>query len=162
MPDGLKFRKNLKDPRHKTIHTFCITKENGQRLYGTVLTYHEHITDLKVINSFEAFRSKYLEKRKIQLHSNEDYNFSITEDKLYAPKCLCFVTGEPIFQPLKAYLEQLFAITVEHTPSEFPVECYLHNLLYEVCLPGPGRTLRFMGEIHAGNGSRSNHLITNV
>lgn len=149
MPDGLKFKKNLQDPHQKNLHTFCITKEDGSRMYGTVLTYHELTTDLKVVNSFEAFQSKYLEKRRTQLHSNQDYNFSINEDRLYAPKCLCFVTSEPIFQPMKAYLEQLFAMTVGRVHSELPVECYLHNLLYEVCLPEPGKSLRFMGECYS-------------
>ena len=147
MPDGLKFKKNLKDPHQKTTHTFCITKENGSRTYGTVLTYHELTTDPKITNSFEAFQSKYLEKRKTPLPSNQDYNFSITEDRLYAPKCLCLVTSSPVFQPLKAYLEQLFAVTVERTRSELPVECYLYNLLYEVSMPGPSKTLHFMGEL---------------
>lgn len=146
MPDGLKFRKNLTDPHHKSVHTFCITKEDGTRTYGVVLTYYELTTDLKVTNSFEAFQSKYLEKRRIQLHTNQDFNFSISEDKLYAPKCLCLVASEPVFQPLKAYLEQLFAVTVGRVHSELSVECYLYNLLYEVSLPDPGTTLHFVGE----------------
>jgi hypothetical protein len=148
MPEGLRFRKNLQDPHthHKTTHTFCITREDGSRMYGTVLTYYELTTDLMVINSFEAFQSKFLEKQRTKLHTNQDYNFSVAKDRLYAPKCLCFLTSAPIFQPLKAYLEQLFAITMGDVRSDLPVECYLYNLLYEVSLPDPGRTLRFNGE----------------
>ncbi len=116
-------------------------------MYGSVLTFYELTTDLKVINSFEAFQSKFLEKRRTHLHTSQDCNFSIAKDTLYAPKCLCFVTSQPIFQCLKAYLEQLYAVTVSCTASELPVECYLYNLLYEVTLPTPGKTLRFAGEL---------------
>ena len=147
MPDGFRFKKNLPDPSLKTHHTFCITKEDGSRLYGSVLTFYELTTDLKVINSFESFQSKYLEKRRTHLHTSQDCNFSIAKDTLYAAKCLCFVTSEPIFQCLRAYLEQLYAVTVNRTTSELPVECYLHNLLYEVTLSAPGKSLRFMGEL---------------
>lgn len=151
MPDGLRFKKNLENPSQKHIHTFCITKENGSRVYGTVLTYYELTTDLKILNSFEAFQSKYLENRRIQLHFNQDYNFSRAVDKLYVPKCLCFVTSEPIFQSLKMYLRQLYAMSIGGIPSELPIECYLYNLLYEVSLPSPGKTLRFTGEEESGS-----------
>ena len=145
MPDGLRFTKNLTDLTQKHIHTFCITKGNGLHLYGTSLTYYELTTDVKILNSFEAFQSKYLENIRIQLHSKQDYSFSRTKDKLYAPKCLCFITPLPIFCPLKVYLEQLYAITVSQTPSELPVASYIFNLLYEVTLPSPGKTLLFKG-----------------
>lgn len=147
MPDGLRFKKNLPNPSCKTLHTFCITKEDGSRLYGSVLTFYELTTDVKVINSFESFQTKYLEKRRTHLQANQDYNFSISKDTLYAPKCLCFVTSQPIFDCLKMYLEQLYAVTISQTSSELPVECYLYNLLYEVNLPPPGKSLRFMGEL---------------
>ncbi len=146
MPDGLKFKKNLNAPSDKAIHTFCITRENGSRIYGTVLTFYEQTTNLKIINSFEAFQSKYLENRTIQLHTKQDINFTRSKDRLYAPKCLCLVTLEPIFQPLKRYLEQLYAITVGGLSGDLPLECYLFNLLYEVTLPPPGGDLRFMGQ----------------
>lgn len=146
MPDGLRFIKNLKDVTQKHIHTFCITKENGLHLYGTSLTYYELTTDIKILNSFEAFQSKYLEDIKIRLHANQDYNFSRAKDKLYAPKSLCFVTPLPIFCPLKVYLEQLYAITMTTTSSELPVASYLFNLLYEVTLPRPGKSLKFKGK----------------
>ena len=146
MPDGLRFKKNLAHPDYKTVHTFCITKEDGTRLYGTVLTYHEEITNLKILNSFEAFQSKYLDKINVQLYSNQKYDYSRTVDKLYVPKCLCFVTLEPIFQPLKVYLEQLYAVTVGQVHTELPLECYLYNILYEVLTPTPGKSLKLTGK----------------
>lgn len=161
MPDGLRFKKNLEDPlSHKSTHTFCITKENGSRTYGTVLAYYERTTDLKLINSFEALQTKYLERRcpLTQPHitsKQQDHDFSIATDTLHAPKCLCLVTTAPaVFRPLRAYLEQLHAVALRRVSSsslssseQLPLESYLYNLLYEVPLPGPGKTLHFVGPL---------------
>jgi len=144
MPDGLRFKKNLQDSAQKYIHTFCITKENGHHIYGTALTYYELVNDVQTLNTFEALQSKYLQKIKVQLNSS-NCNFSREKDKLYVPKCLCFVTPLPVFRPLKVYLEQLHAVTVDQVSCELPVVSYLYNILYELYPPSPGKILKFKG-----------------
>lgn len=148
MPDGLRFKKNLQDPSHKYIHTFCITREDGQRLYGTSLTYYKLTTDVQILNNFESLQNKYYQKVKVRLNTSKD-NFSRGKDQLYAPKCLCFVTTLPIFRPLKMYLEQLYAVTVGQVSCELPVASYLYNILYEISPPSPGKILKFKGELRS-------------
>ena len=144
MPDGLRFKKNLQDSTQKYIHTFCITKENGHHIYGTSLTYYELTTDAQTLNTFEALQNKYLQKIKVRL-SSSNCNFSREKDKLYVPKCFCFVTAQPIFRPLKVYLDQLHAVMVDQVSCELPAVCYLYNILYELSPPSPGKILKFKG-----------------
>ncbi len=146
MPDGLRFKKNLQDPAHKCIHTFCITRENGQQLYGSCLTYYELVIDVQLLNNFESLQNKYYQKFKARVNTGKD-NFSKGKDQLYAPKSLCFVTPLPIFRPLISYLEQLWTVTVGKVSCDLPVESYLFNILYEVSPPSPGKLLKFKGEL---------------
>ena len=146
MPEGLLFKKNIKDPTKPTFHTFLITRENGTHSYGNVLTFHERIKDTKTLNILESLQQKYVEKRRISLGSDQEYSFSRGVDHLYTPKCLCFLTSEPVHRPFEAYLEQLYAVTVgsKHM-ADLPVESYLYNVLFEVPMPAPGKSVKFSG-----------------
>ena len=151
MPDGLTFKKNLHDLHHGDFHSFLITRENGTRAYGSVLLFYELVQDTKVQNVLESIQTKYRESRRPGTNIEEDSFFNRAEDKLYASKCICFVTVQPIFRPLRAYLEQLYAIETAKDKSmvsaELPLESYLYNILYEVSLPPPGKTVRFSGPL---------------
>lgn len=45
----------------------------------------------------------------------------------------------------RAYLRQLHAITIGKETAALPVESYLYNLLFEVPMPSPGKTVNFSG-----------------
>ena len=150
MPDGLTFKKNLQD-LHGAFHSFLITRENGTRVYGSVLLFYELVQDTKVQNMLESMQTKYRESRRPGTNIEEDSFFNRADDKLYTSKCICFVTAKPIFRPLQAYLEQLYAVTTSSDKSqllaELPLESYLYNILNEVPLPSPGKTVRFSGPL---------------
>ena len=69
--------------------------------------------------------------------------FNITDDVLMASKCICIVTPLPFITACKHYLQQLHQVVMDKQRLPLPLESYLYNLLFEVPLPPPGRTIRF-------------------
>ena len=149
MPEGLIFKKNLENPRQTHFHSFLITRENGSQAYASVLTFYEEVEDAAMLSTLDALQRSFLLTRRVTL--NSDFNettFDPNTDKLYAPKCLCFMTCKPIVRPCRAYLEQLHAVTTggKQATGGLPVESFVYNILYEVPLPMPGKTTKFTGK----------------
>lgn len=149
MPDGLRLVKNI-GPRPQ-FHTMVITRENGSHVYGSVLTFYEPVQEGKTLDSLLALQNEYESNCRFGISPDESLLFDQTCDELYASASLCFVTTHPVFAPLKTYLDQLYAVAMEGESCLLPVESYLYNLLYEVCLPDPGRTLSFTGPLGSFN-----------
>lgn len=145
MPEGLKLVKNVIP--EKAFHSLLITRENGCRVYGSVLTYYEPVHNRELLDSMDTLQNDYLSKCRIGMSPDESHFFNRSCDTLYISKCLCLVTSLPIFQPLKPYLEQLYACTIGTETATLPIESYLYNLLYEVSLPEPGKSLNFHGPL---------------
>ena len=149
MPEGLVFKKNLENPNQTQFHSFLITRENGSQAFASVLTFYEQVTDLAMLSTLDALQRSFLQTRMVTLNSaDNESTFDPDTDKLYAPKCLCFVTCKPVVRPCQAYLEQLHAVTAggKQASGGLPVESFLYNILYEVPLPAPGKTTKFTGE----------------
>ncbi|KAM4572253.1 DENN domain-containing protein 5B-like isoform 3-T3 [Odontesthes bonariensis] len=72
-------------------------------------------------------------------------SFDPARDILYVSKALCLVTPLPFLQASRQFLAQLHQAVTSQTPPPLPLESYIHNILYEVPLPPPGRSLRFHG-----------------
>lgn len=68
-----------------------------------------------------------------------------SRDTLYVSKSLCLLTPLPFLQASKHFLSQLHQAVASSTAPPLPLESYIHNILYEVPLPPPGRSLRFHG-----------------
>ena len=149
MPDGLVFRKNLVAPEAlKFFHSFLITRENGTNSYGSALTFYEEVRDTRTLNTLESLQTTYRERRRIiSLNSDQEkYFVRSQDDRLFANKCICFVTSKPIVQPCQAFLEQLHAVATGKQAVDLPLESYLYNVLYEVPLPSPGKMVKFSGK----------------
>ncbi|KAM3609964.1 uncharacterized protein V6R79_023201 [Siganus canaliculatus] len=71
--------------------------------------------------------------------------FDPARDTLYVSKALCLFTALPFLQAARQFLAQLHEAVTSHTAPPLPLESYIHNILYEVPLPPPGRSLRFYG-----------------
>lgn len=148
MPDGLLFKKNLADPQ-TSFHSFVITREDGTHAYGSVLTFYKCVQDTSVLNTLESLQANFQAKYKEGL-TNSDQALNIyhrNEDQLFATQCICLVTSKPIFRPCQAYLAQLYAVSSGEYASRLPLESYLYNILYEVPLPAPGKSVRFCGPL---------------
>lgn len=72
-------------------------------------------------------------------------SFDASRDTLYVSKALCLFTPLPFLHASRQFLSQLHQAVASHTPPPLPLESYIHNILYEVPLPPPGRSLRFHG-----------------
>nr|XP_046250506.1 DENN domain-containing protein 5B-like isoform X2 [Scatophagus argus] len=72
-------------------------------------------------------------------------SFDSARDTLYVSKALCLLTPLPFLQASRQFLSQLHRAVASHIAPPLPLESYIHNILYEVPLPPPGRSLRFHG-----------------
>ncbi|XP_075998353.1 DENN domain-containing protein 5B-like [Genypterus blacodes] len=72
-------------------------------------------------------------------------SFDPARDTLYVSKALCILAPLPFLQAARQFLSQLHQAVTSHTAPPLPLESYIHNILYEVPLPPPGRSLKFHG-----------------
>lgn len=72
-------------------------------------------------------------------------SYDPARDTLYVSKALCLLTPLPFLHSARQFLSQLHQAVTAHTAPPLPIESYIHNILYEVPLPPPGRSLRFHG-----------------
>ncbi|KAK7896197.1 hypothetical protein WMY93_021522 [Mugilogobius chulae] len=72
-------------------------------------------------------------------------SYDASKDTLYVSKALCLLTPLPFLQASRQFLSQLHQAVASNTAPPLPLESYIHNILYEVPLPPPGRSLRFHG-----------------
>uniref|UniRef100_A0A8C6A6C1 DENN domain containing 5B n=1 Tax=Marmota marmota marmota TaxID=9994 RepID=A0A8C6A6C1_MARMA len=168
MPKGLSFRTQTesKDPQ---FHSFIITREDGSRTYGFVLTFYEEVTSKQIctamqtlyqMHNAEQYSSVYAssscsmdslassidEGDTTSLLKLQRYNsYDINRDTLYVSKSICLITPLPFMQACKKFLIQLYRAVTSQQPPPLPLESYIHNILYEVPLPPPGRSLKFYG-----------------
>ncbi|KAM6306900.1 LOW QUALITY PROTEIN: DENN domain-containing protein 5B-like [Podargus strigoides] len=168
MPKGLSFRTQA-DNRDPQLHSFIITREDGSRMYGLVLTFYEEVTSKQICTamqtlyqmhnaeqyssicassscSMDSLASSIDEGDATSLAKLQWYNsYDINRDTLYVSKCICLITPLPFMQACKKFLIQLYKAVTSQQPPPLPLESYIHNILYEVPLPPPGRSLKFYG-----------------
>uniref|UniRef100_A0A8C5KNE0 DENN domain containing 5B n=1 Tax=Jaculus jaculus TaxID=51337 RepID=A0A8C5KNE0_JACJA len=168
MPKGLSFRTQTdnKDPQ---FHSFIITREDGSRTYGFVLTFFEEVTSKQICTamqtlyqmhnaeqlssvcassscSMDSLASSIDEGDAAPLLKLQQYNsYDINRDTLYVSKSICLITPLPFMQACRKFLVQLYKAVTSQQPPPLPLESYIHNILYEVPLPPPGRSLKFYG-----------------
>ncbi|XP_069084297.1 DENN domain-containing protein 5B isoform X1 [Pleurodeles waltl] len=168
MPKGLSFRTQA-DNRDPQFHSFIITREDGSRTYGFCLTFYEVVTSKKICTamqtlyqmhnaehyssvcassscSMDSLASSTDEGDATSLAKLNQYNsYDISKDTLYVSKCICLITPLPFMQACRKFLSQLHKAVTSQQPPPLPLESYIHNILYEVPLPPPGRSLKLYG-----------------
>ncbi|XP_068134357.1 LOW QUALITY PROTEIN: DENN domain-containing protein 5B [Hyperolius riggenbachi] len=166
MPKGLSFRTQA-DNRDPQFHSFIITREDGSRTYGFVLTFYEEVTSKQICTAMQTLYQMHNAEHSVYASSScsmdslassmedgdatslaklQSYNsYDISRDTLYVSKCICLITPLPFMQACKKFLSQLYRAVTSPQPPPLPLESYIHNILYEVPLPPPGRSLKFYG-----------------
>ncbi|XP_007896795.1 DENN domain-containing protein 5B isoform X2 [Callorhinchus milii] len=168
MPKGLSFRTQAEN-RDPQFHSFIITREDGSRTYGFVLTFYEEVTCKQICSamqtlyqmhnveqcssiyassscSMDSLASSLDEGDTTSLAKLQRYNsYDINRDTLYVSKCICLISPLPFMQASRKCLTQLYKAVASQKPPPLPLESYIHNILYEVPLPPPGRSLKFSG-----------------
>ncbi|XP_032893606.1 DENN domain-containing protein 5B isoform X2 [Amblyraja radiata] len=168
MPKGLSFKTQAEN-RDPLFHAFLITREDGSRTYGFVLTFYEEVTCRQICSAMQTLYQMHNVEQCSSVYASSScsmdslassidegdsssqvkmqrYNsYDIGRDTLYVSKCICLITPLPFVQACRKFLRQLHkAVSSQQTPP-LPLESYIHNILYEVPLPPPGRSLKFSG-----------------
>uniref|UniRef100_A0A8C8X310 DENN domain containing 5A n=1 Tax=Panthera leo TaxID=9689 RepID=A0A8C8X310_PANLE len=165
MPKGLAF-KTQADPREPQFHAFIITREDGSRTFGFALTFYEEVTSKQICSAMQTLYHMHNAEYDI-LHSPsadgqddsgmddgegtpgtklQRFNsYDISRDTLYVSKCICLITPMSFMKACRSVLEQLHQAVTSPQPPPLPLESYIYNVLYEVPLPPPGRSLKFSG-----------------
>ncbi|EDO30806.1 predicted protein, partial [Nematostella vectensis] len=68
--------------------------------------------------------------------------FDMKKDTLMVSKCISIIMPLPFITAAMSYLQQIYH-AAKTADLPLPLESYIYNLLYEVPLPPPGRTMRF-------------------
>lgn len=166
MPNGLSF-KTQRDPHPSHFDSFLITREDGTHCYGSALVFYEEVTSeevcaamqtLHTMHNADSFNSSphfQLKEdspdppRKITEMRTKDKSrgFNSSRDKLYVTKCICLVTSLPFMVSCKNFLQQLYEVAMKPSLGCLPLENYVYNVIYDVPLLPPGRSMKFFGPI---------------
>ncbi|XP_022377474.1 DENN domain-containing protein 5A isoform X5 [Enhydra lutris kenyoni] len=164
MPKGLAF-KTQADPREPQFHAFIITREDGSRTFGFALTFYEEVTSKQICSAmqtlyhmhnaeYDVLHSPFVDGRDHGMEDGEGTpgtklqrfnSYDISRDTLYVSKCICLITPMSFMKACRSVLEQLHQAVTSPQPPPLPLESYIYNVLYEVPLPPPGRSLKFSG-----------------
>uniref|UniRef100_A0A8C1Y069 DENN/MADD domain containing 5B n=1 Tax=Cyprinus carpio TaxID=7962 RepID=A0A8C1Y069_CYPCA len=140
MPKGLSFR-TQRDSRTPQFHSFLITREDGSRTYGFVHTFYEEVTSPQICSAMQTLHQMHQAEHNASAHNCYDS----VRDTLYVSKAMCLITPMPFMHSCKGFLSQVHRAVISHQPPPLPLESYIYNILYEVPLPPPGRSLKFHG-----------------
>ncbi|XP_060050601.1 DENN domain-containing protein 5B isoform X2 [Erinaceus europaeus] len=143
MPKGLSFRTQA-DPREPQFHSFLITREDGSRTYGAVLTFFEEVRSRQMCAAMHTLYQMHRAEQRAGAAPDGD-SYDVGRDTLFVSKSLCLVTPLPFMRACRRFLLQLHRAVAGPQPPPLPLESYIHNVLYEVPLPPPGRSLKFHG-----------------
>uniref|UniRef100_A0A8C9XS98 DENN/MADD domain containing 5B n=1 Tax=Sander lucioperca TaxID=283035 RepID=A0A8C9XS98_SANLU len=157
MPRGLSFRTQA-DRLDPQFHSFTMSFDDGTRSYGFVHTFYEEVTGAQIITAMQTlYQMHHVEHHSASSVSSPSSSsssasspstsssFDPARDTLYVSKAICLLTPLPFLQAARQFLSQLHQAVTSHTAPPLPIESYIHNILYEVPLPPPGRSLRFHG-----------------
>lgn len=164
MPKGLAF-KTQADPREPQFHAFIITREDGSRTFGFALTFYEEVTSKQICSAMQTLYHMHNAEYDV-FHAPPDgqdhsglrdgggapgtklqrlNSYDISRDTLYVSKCICLITPMAFMKACRSVLEQLHRAVTSPQPPPLPLESYIYNVLYEVPLPPPGRSVKFSG-----------------
>ncbi|XP_058138997.1 DENN domain-containing protein 5B isoform X2 [Dasypus novemcinctus] len=165
LPKGLSFRTQA-DGREPQFHSFLITREDGSRTYGFVLTFFEEVRSRALCAAMQTlYQMHHAERGGAPASCSTDSlagsadtgqaaprpglprrdSYDMGRDTLYVSKSMCLLAPLPFMQACRKFLVQLHAAVSAPQPPPLPLESYVHNILYEVPLPPPGRSLKFYG-----------------
>lgn len=165
MPKGLTFRTERQSRKPK-YHSFIITREDGSRLYGASYMFFEEVTNSQICAAMQTLQhmheaevsgintqSMFSIQEPLQDHSpllenriiDPDEIYDIKSDKLYVSKSICLVSQVQFVSAPRTFLKQLCEAVSKPIISQQPLEAYVYNLLYDVPLPPPGRSMKFYG-----------------
>ncbi|XP_060588449.1 DENN domain-containing protein 5B-like isoform X3 [Ruditapes philippinarum] len=165
LPKGLTFRTERQSRKAK-FHSFIITREDGSRLYGSSYIFYEEVTNAQICAAMQTLQHMH-EAEVSNIHTqnvvsiqeplrdqsplleyriiNPDDTYDIKIDKLYVTKSICLISQVQFVSAPRTFLKQLCDAVTKPISFQQPLEAYVYNLLYDVPLPPPGRSMKFYG-----------------
>ncbi|XP_044255618.1 DENN domain-containing protein 5B [Tribolium madens] len=171
LPQGLKFRTQKHSVTQAPLfHSFLITREDGKRCYGFSLIFYEEVRNRDICNAMQTLQAMYItelssglkiktiqntpQSRSLPRHFKlSTHNpsgaaltyYDINKDKLFVSKSISLICQTAYVQAAKIFLENLFRCVPKRVtaspPTGLSLESYVFNLIYEVQLPAPGKSL---------------------
>lgn len=162
-PKGLRFQ-TQKGKREPHFHSYIITREDGSRSYGAALTFYESVDAPQVISAMQTLQNMHMAElsnaQSRTLYSRlSEYEqspkrshkpdvktigriYDCRRDTLYVTKCLSVISATPLISAFEKILYAILEPTQRDDALELPLECYIYNLMFEVPLPPPGRSMK--------------------
>jgi hypothetical protein len=164
-PRALRFQ-TQGEPRDPAFHSFIITREDGSRAFGAVLTYYEVVCEPQICKAMQTLQSMHMaelsnaQSRTLYSHLSENFSevhkrspmvvkkkhertFNYERDTLYATKSLCLLSQVPLIRTFERILVHLYNAIMSVNQPDLPFESHLYNLLFEVPMPPLGRSVTF-------------------
>ena len=166
-PFGLQFRSH-KDGAEPRFHSFLVTKEDGSRAYGAALTFYEEVDSREIHTAMQTLQEMHLaecsnaQSRTLYSHLGPVYRrspklghrveastvgrvYDMGRDALYVTKCICVISQLQLMWTFEQLLRSLVSV-VTAPPSDgsgLSLESYVYNIINDVPMPPPGRSLKF-------------------
>ncbi|XP_059607628.1 DENN domain-containing protein 5B isoform X1 [Phlebotomus argentipes] len=168
LPQGLKFRtqKHNIEPR---FHAFATTREDGKRCYGFSLVFYEEVRNRNICSAMHTLQSMFITElssrqnapglrrvkespasrslpRHFKLAAHAPNSalsyYDITKDKLFVAKSISLVCQLPYVNVAEVFLKNLYKCLPRQPGPGLSLESYVYNILHEVSIPDPGRSIR--------------------
>ncbi|XP_055857093.1 DENN domain-containing protein 5B isoform X1 [Episyrphus balteatus] len=168
LPQGLRFRtqKNNLDPK---FHSFATTREDGKRCHGFSLIFFEEVRNRNICSAMHTLQAMFITElsngqntmnlRRVkespvskslprhfkvagQAPQSALSYYEITKDKLYVAKSISLICQFPYAFASEIFLKNLYRCLPRQTGPGLSLESYVYNILYEVILPKPGKSIR--------------------
>ncbi|XP_033362805.1 DENN domain-containing protein 5B isoform X5 [Bombus vosnesenskii] len=171
LPSGLRFR-TQKHSVEPTFHSFVLTKEDGHRTYGFSLVFYEECRNRKICAAMQTLQAMHITElssgqngtpptarkgqdghntRSLPRHFKLSAHspgaalgyYDSTKDKLLVTKSISLLCQQPYLHAAKTFLTNLYKCVPRHPGPGLSLESYVYNLLYNVPVPLPGKSLKF-------------------
>ncbi|KAG5307018.1 DEN5B protein, partial [Acromyrmex insinuator] len=171
LPSGLRFR-TQKHSVEPTFHSFVLTKEDGHRTYGFSLVFYEECRNRKICSAMQTLQAMHITElssgqngtpptarkgqdghntRSLPRHFKLSAHspgaalgyYDSTKDKLLVTKSISLLCQQPYLHATKTFLTNLYKCVPRHPGPGLSLESYVYNLLYNVPVPLPGKSLKF-------------------
>ena len=165
-PKGIRFQ-TQRDPHQVHFHPFLLTKEDGSRVYGGALSFYEEVKTRQIHSAMQTLQAMHLAelsnaqsrtlyshlqgnvyKRSPRLHKRPDSKsigrlYDVRHDKLYVTKSIGVISQLPLVDVFEKILRSLHTAVVSPDETDLPLESYIYNLIFEITIPPPGRSMQF-------------------
>ncbi|KAL1509617.1 hypothetical protein ABEB36_004327 [Hypothenemus hampei] len=171
LPSGLKFKAQKHSiTQSPNFHSFLITREDGKRCYGFSLIFYEEVKNHDICTAMQTLQAMYVtelssgsKNRCVQVQNQTPqsrslpkhfklnahnpngtlFNYYDIKDKLFVSKSIGIICQRAYVQASKMFLENLYRCAPRKSSSicGLSLESYVFNLLYEIELPAPGKSI---------------------